>query len=98
MLKSTTNADCPYFCYSENLILLLGFHKSRAAHGKVIIIKLVHKHGYSSFVICCDTLYSYFENLSIAFVKVFYENAAEILLPAAHVYFASNSTLYFVFV
>ena len=97
MLKSTTNADCPYFCCSENLILLLGFHKSRAAHGKVII-KLVHKHGYSSFVICCDTLYSYFENLSIAFVKVFYENAAEILLPAAPVYFGSNNTLYFVFV
>ena len=65
------------------LILYLGFHKSRAAHSKVIIKKLVHKHGYSSFVICCDTLYSYFENLSIGFVKVFYEKAAEILLSAA---------------
>ena len=66
------------FCYSENLILLLGFHKSRAAHGKVIIIKLVHKHGYSSFVICCDTLYSYFENLSIGFLKVIDENRIKI--------------------
>ena len=49
--SGTTNADWPYFCYSENLILLLGFHKSRAVHSKVIIIKLVHKHGYSSFVV-----------------------------------------------
>ena len=60
--------------------------KSGSPHSKVIIIKLVHKHGYSSFVICCHTLYSYFENLSIAFPKVFDENAAEILLPAAPIY------------
>ena len=48
--NGTTNSDWPYFCYSENMFLLLGFHKSRAAHSKVIIINLVHKHGYSSFV------------------------------------------------
>ena len=32
------------------LILYLGFHKIRAALGKVIIKILVEKHGYSSFV------------------------------------------------
>ena len=64
MPHGTTNADWPYFCCSENLILLLGFHKSRAAHGKVII-KLVHKHGYSSFVVYFHKLYTYFYFLSI---------------------------------
>ena len=96
MLKSTTNADCPYFVIQG--YLSSHEYNHRAAHSKVIIIKLVHKHGYFSFVICCDTLYTHLENLSIAFVKVIYEKAAEILLPAAPVYFASNSTLYFVFV
>ena len=52
------------FCCSENLILLLGFHKSRAAHSKVII-KLVRKHGYSSFVVCFYKLYTCFYFLSI---------------------------------
>ena len=76
--NGTTNADWPYFCCSENLILLLGFHKSRAAHSKVIIIKLVHKHGYSSFVIYCDTLYTHLGNLSIGFLKVIDENRIKI--------------------
>ena len=48
MLKSTTNADCPYFVIHGYLSSLEFNH--RAAHSKVIIIKLIHKHGYSSFV------------------------------------------------
>ena len=88
--NGTTNADWPYFCCSENLILLLGFHKSRAAHSKVII-KLVHKHGYSSFVICCDLLW-YIILLFWKSVNSFCES----FLWKCGRNFASNSTLFFV--
>ena len=46
MRKSTTNADCPYFCFMQRG-LHHGFNKSRAAHCKIkiVIIKLDIYHN-----------------------------------------------------
>lgn len=67
MLKSTTNADCPYFLNSKQLCF--GYHRKRAAlHKEIKVIKeLIDCHDCASFLICCDTLYTRPKNLSSAF-------------------------------
>ena len=74
------HAECglTVFLLFRKYVLTSRISQSRAAHGKVIIIKLVHKHGYSSFVIYCDTLYTHLGNLSIGFLKVIDENRIKI--------------------